>query len=249
MKKIYNKTTRELIKDFIQNENILISEKFQRSRIKSWFQNNYPKIKIGTIDAHITRMTVNAPSRVHYNVFDNGSDDLFLQLEDGTLRLFDKTKDPTPIYKKEDSNNVKGLNNDKDEIDTESSQEFAYEKDLKNYLSKNLNLIETGLKLYEDEGINGIEFDAGGRFIDILAMDKDDNYVVIELKVSKGYDKVVGQILRYIGWIKNNLSESDKIVRGIIIARSISDDLKIACSQLDMVKLFEYNLSVTLKQL
>ena len=47
----------------------------------------------------------------------------------------------------------------------------AYEADLRNYLAKNLSIIEPGLKLYQDEGITGIEFDVGGRRIDILAVD------------------------------------------------------------------------------
>ncbi|MDR1219167.1 MAG: endonuclease NucS [Treponema sp.] len=32
----------------------------------------------------------------------------------------------------------------------------------------------------------GIEYSAGGRFIDILAKDKDNNFVAIELKASMG---------------------------------------------------------------
>jgi hypothetical protein len=39
-----------------------------------------------------------------------------------------------------------------------------------------------------------IGFPVGGRIIDILAVDKGGRYVVIELKVSRGYDRVVGSI-------------------------------------------------------
>jgi hypothetical protein len=49
------------------------------------------------------------------------------------------------------------------------------------------------LTLYEEEGINGIEFPVGGRFIDILAVDSDGALVVIELKVSRGYDLIVAR--------------------------------------------------------
>jgi len=52
--------------------------------------------------------------------------------------------------------------------------------------------------LYEDEDINGIEFPVGGRFIDILVLDGNNDYVVIELKVSRGYDRVIGQLMRYM---------------------------------------------------
>lgn len=89
----------------------------------------------------------------------------------------------------------------------------------------------------------------GNRFIDILAVDDKNNYVVIELKVSRGYDRVIGQLLRYMAWIKQNHAEEAQKVRGMIIAREISDDLQLACSEIDNVELYEYNLSVTLRKI
>ena len=85
------------------------------------------------------------------------------------------------------------------------------------------------------------------RFIDILATDKDNNYVVIELKVSRGYDRVVGQILRYMAWIKKFQADETQKVRGIIIARDMSEDLILACSDIPNIDLYEYSLSVSLK--
>ena len=72
-------------------------------------------------------------------------------------------------------------------------------------------------------------------------------YSIIELKVSKGYDRVVGQLLRYMGWINQNLAEEKHSVRGIIVAREISEDLMLATLMLQNVKLIEYELKVTLK--
>ena len=80
------------------------------------------------------------------------------------------------------------------ETEEENDNEFAYEKDLQNFLAKNLSLIEPGLSLYVEEEITGIEFPVGNRFIDILAIDSYNNYVVMELKVSRGYDSVVGRL-------------------------------------------------------
>ena len=67
--------------------------------------------------------------------------------------------------------------------------------------------------------------------------------------MSRGYDRVVGQLMRYIGWVGENLADLDQIVRGVIVARSISDDLLLACRDLPQVRLFEYELSVQLHQL
>ena len=132
----------------------------------------------------------------------------------------------------------------------EEVKEFAYEKDLQNFLAKNLDQIEPGLKLYEDgEGVNGVEFPVGNRFIDLLAVDIENNYVVIELKVSKGYDKVIGQLLRYIGWIEKHQAEGDQTVRGIIIAKEISEDLQLATLRTPGIRLYEYDLSVSLRKI
>jgi len=71
---------------------------------------------------------------------------------------------------------------------------------------------------------------------------------VIELKISRGYERVVGQLLRYISWIKKFHAEPNQNVRGIIVGREISNDLLLACDGLSKIELFEYELSITLKR-
>ena len=113
---------------------------------------------------------------------------------------------------------------------------------------QNLGLLEPGLKLYEDEDgeFTGVEFPAGRRRIDILAVGSDGGYVVIETKVSRAYDRVVGQMLRYMGWVKENLA-SEASVRGVIVASEISEDLILATSSVENIRLVEYEISFSLK--
>jgi hypothetical protein len=47
-----------------------------------------------------------------------------------------------------------------------------------------------------------------------------------------------------MAWIKKHPAEPDQPVRGVIVAREISEDLKLACSSIPDVELFEYELSV-----
>lgn len=248
---IYPKPVRLLLKDFVVQHNILAGQIISRDQVISWFRENYPKIKLGTISAHFLKMSVNAPSRIHYSVNPNGDDDLFYQIDGSHFRLYEKEKDSPPIYVKSLVDNERGKQlDDSDDAVEELSQptEFAYESDLRDFLAKNLTIIESGLRLYQDEGISGIEFPVGGRFIDILAIDKQNNYVVVELKVSKGYDRVIGQLLRYMAWIEMHHAEPAQNVRGIIIAREISDDLHLATTKIPDVELFEYDLSVSLRK-
>ena len=65
--------------------------------------------------------------------------------------------------------------------------------------------------------------------IDILARDKaDHNWVVIELKKGKSSDTVVGQLLRYMGWVKKHKASGNEKVRGIIITSAPDDRIKYA---------------------
>jgi endonuclease len=69
---------------------------------------------------------------------------------------------------------------------------------------------------------------------------------VIELKVSRGYDRVVGQLLRYMAWVEQEM-EPSKPVRGIIVAKEITDDLKLAASRISGVRLIEYEIEFKLR--
>jgi Endonuclease NucS C-terminal domain len=128
-----------------------------------------------------------------------------------------------------------------------AADRFAYETDLRDYLAKNLGVIEPGMALWPTKDPEtAVEFrvDDNGRRIDILAKDRDGAPVVIELKVSSGHEKVIGQALYYRGSVKERFAAEK--VRVIIIAREITPELKMATSDLPNVEIFEYRLSVNL---
>lgn len=235
---LYEKPVRLLFKDMVHDLGLAPDEVITREQVHTWFNQKYPKVKDGTISAHLLKMSVNAASRIHYSVNPDGDDDLLYQIDSQRFRLYNPAVDPTPIY--EEQGQVPD--------EPQGTSEFAYETDLQHFLAQNLSLIEPVLSLYQEEGITGVEFPVGTRRVDILAVDAEGNYVVIELKVSKGYDRVVGQLLRYMAWIKKYQAEPGQLVRGLIIAREISDDLLLACSQVDNARLYEYELSVSLKR-
>ncbi len=70
---------------------------FSKQQAIDWFAKNYPKIKIGTITAHLIRLSINAPSRTHYSA-KPGEDDVFFQVDGSHFRLYQPTQDPSPIY-------------------------------------------------------------------------------------------------------------------------------------------------------
>ena len=130
--------------------------------------------------------------------------------------------------------------------DEDENQAFAAEADLRDFLASNLNRVEPGLRLYRKGEQNGVEFHVDGGFIDILAIDNANQFVVFELKLTRGRNKTLGQLLYYMGWVDKHLGNSS--CRGIIIAKEISDDLVIAVQRVQGVSLYRYKLSVSVEK-
>jgi RecB family endonuclease NucS len=120
-----------------------------------------------------------------------------------------------------------------DEMEDAFSFSFTMEEQLKNSLSKNLDQLEEGLRLYSTE------FAIPKGRIDILAIDKDENFVVIETKLGLAND--ITQILSYINQIKQDIAKGKK-VRGIIIASSFSERIKLAIGE-NPIKLKRYKVN------
>jgi Endonuclease NucS C-terminal domain len=129
--------------------------------------------------------------------------------------------------------------------DEESDQQFAAESDLRDFLAKNPTRIEPGLSLYRTGDQSGIEFPVENGVIDILALDGEGRFVVIELKVGRGRNKTVGQLLYYMGWVDKNLGKGP--CRGIIIAKEIPDGLMLAVQRIPGVSVCRYHLAVSVE--
>ena len=245
---IYERPTKTLMTEWA-SQHLKPSQEFSKSDVLPWFAQNYPKIKRNTVVMHIDGMSINNPNRKHHqNIKPGSGHDLFYKLGSDRYRLWNAETDGRPTYRGDPKPDALSTPNGEasEEQGEAGGSEFAYERDLQNYLAKNLQRIEQGLRLYEEEEITGLEFQAGGRYIDILAVDAQGGYVVIELKVSRGYDRVIGQLLRYIAWVEKNM-ETSRPVRGIIVAKEITEDLKLAASRIEGVRLIEYEIEFRLR--
>jgi RecB family endonuclease NucS len=130
----------------------------------------------------------------------------------------------------------KAIIDDDSEIDYEIS--LSMEKDLQTFLLNDLSQIEPGLKLVE----KGKEYQIEVGRIDILAKDKNDKYVIIELKAGKAKDDALGQLLGYMGFVSETLANG-KPVRGYIIANDFEERLKYAVKNIPDVKLKAYKVN------
>lgn len=94
------------------------------------------------------------------------------------------------------------------------------------------NLSQLDLELAEEEIQQQCALDIGVGRTDLICRDKDDNYVVLELKAIHSSDNVVGQILRYMGYIREKWAENEKKdVKGIILIPSYDEQLRLAAKE------------------
>lgn len=122
------------------------------------------------------------------------------------------------------------------------SASITLERDLEEYLVRNLGQLEEGLKLYSKESITGRQFNTDAGKIDILALARADYFVVLELKAGVATSAALGQVLAYMNWIRHNIGQG-KEVRGIIIADDFDTKLKYAVSETPSVTLKKYEVS------
>jgi restriction system protein len=133
----------------------------------------------------------------------------------------------------------------------EDQAEFVLEKYLEEFIVSNFSGIFKGeLEIFIDEdGNTGQQYTTDIGSIDILARDRRDNsLVVIELKKGRPSDQVVGQVMRYMGWVKKNLAQEGQKIRGLVICREEDQRLSYALEMIDHVDARYYKVSFSLSE-
>jgi hypothetical protein len=235
------------------------------SEIKNYIWEEYGHdVDEGTINCQIIRCTVNKPSRIHYLGSKKPADsryDFLFSTGPGKVELYDPKKHGMWAIKSNENGELIVSQVDAElhpqvEVAGESVEEereslFSVESHLRDFIAQNIGVIKINghpLRLYVDaHGRNGVEYPTEVGTIDILALDDEDDFVVFELKLERGPDNAVGQLLRYMGWVKKNLSK-DKKVKGVIVAKSVDKKLKYAVSVVPDVSLFEYEVKFSIHE-
>jgi len=128
---------------------------------------------------------------------------------------------------------------------------FVLEKYLEDFIVSNFQTIFKGeFAIYEDEeGNDGQQYSTEIGPIDILSVEpKSKSFVVMELKKGRPSDQVVGQILRYMGWVKKNLCTNGQAVKGLIICREQDPKLSFALEMTTNIEVRYYSVSFKLAE-
>jgi hypothetical protein len=118
------------------------------------------------------------------------------------------------------------------------------ETKLEDYVVQHWSRIDFGarLRIYQEDGeAAGQQYDTGeiGR-MDLLCEDLDTGEVVIiELKKGRPSDEVIGQLARYMGWVREKVAQG-RGVRGIVLAPDFDAKMKYAARAIPGVALLRY---------
>jgi restriction system protein len=127
---------------------------------------------------------------------------------------------------------------------------FALETHLEDFLVENWAQTELGrdYDIIEEDGEKiGQQYPTDAGPIDILAIRKDKKeLLVVELKKGRASDSVVGQVLRYMGYVLQELAEEDQAVRGVIIALEDDKRLRWALAAVSNIAFYRYQINFKL---
>jgi hypothetical protein len=239
--------------------------------IKRKVHEAYPteKVKDSTINLQLSFHSINHSTRVHSPskqwmrkpLFKTDNSRRFMILSEDEKVMFNKACQiglgvvNKPFYSMEElktslENKEEILEANLDEVEEEFKSlpgyktEFALEEQLETYIVSNWSSVDFGhnLELY------GRQYSTSVGIIDLLCIDKDNNdFVIIELKKGKESDKVLGQLQRYMGWVKKNLAKEGQNIRGIIITGEYDGRLSLAASTNPNIKIKYYGIKFWLK--
>jgi restriction system protein len=132
----------------------------------------------------------------------------------------------------------------------EDPSAFAMEKHLEEFLVQNWTQTELGRQfdIYEEDGERvGQQYLTDTGPLDILAISKDKKHLlVVELKRGRASDVVVGQTLRYMGYVQEELAEDGQSVCGAIIALEDDQRIRRALTMTPNISFYRYQISFKL---
>lgn len=136
--------------------------------------------------------------------------------------------------------------------DIEDPSAFALEEHLESFLVKNWDKtpLAKDFAIFEEEGEQvGQQYSTDAGIIDVLAVSHDRKRIlIIELKRGRVSDVVVGQVLRYMGYVREQIAESNQTVEGVIIGLEDDQKLKWAISSVPSISFYRYKIDFELEQ-
>jgi hypothetical protein len=214
--------------------------------VVAWFAEHYPRVSPTTVILHIRGLTVNDPQRRYHSRLARMRP-LLWRRTDGSLEPFDPE---VQTIEEVGMSAAEAADEAEPGLDTATAAEFYLEAHLEEFLLTNWNRIGWGRRLsiwHGEDGKDGHQLSTPIGRLDFLCVDQDTNaLVVVELKRGLPADHAVGQVARYLGWVRSNLAAPGQLVEAIIVAHDADQSLRYAVSAVSGLSLLRYEVSFAL---
>ena len=131
----------------------------------------------------------------------------------------------------------------------ETGQSFRFERHLEDFIVENWSQTPFGSEydIYREGEAYGKQLITEAGRIDILAQSKDKKtLLVIELKNGDENDDAVGQLARYVGFVRAEFATPGQDVKGALVVLDSSKKLRWAIAALPDAKLYQYKVAFDL---
>ena len=124
---------------------------------------------------------------------------------------------------------------------------FNAEKELEDFIEKHWK--KTSFAAGYDFVARQMDLDDAGR-LDILAKSKDGReYLIIELKLGKASDRVIGQLQAYMGYfLSSGYCANGETVRGVIIGSADDPKIRHALKVTNNIEFYVYEMQFNMKK-
>jgi hypothetical protein len=246
---LYERPVRELLADTVAQ----LDQPSRPADCVDWFASHYPAVKASTVRMHVTGYTANDRNRRHFAnprrrpaVLFKRSDDLlepYDQTVHGSFDEFGEARDSSAAVAEQHMRATDRLQ----EPSSEAAMEFLLESYLEDFLATNWPLIDWGrpLKIFGDGAEHQFSTPVGR--LDFLCEDTASGALVaIELKRGRPTDQVVGQLARYMGWLRQHVATANQRVDGVIVAHDIDPKLQYAATAVPGTTVMAYDIAFRL---
>ncbi len=125
------------------------------------------------------------------------------------------------------------------------------------HFADKLYLLESGMSVFQDANVHGLEYPLYFRSrgalprIDILAVDANGGFVVIECKIQSAKSCAVGQVAGYVSWLRDRFPIGNVTVRAFIVCKNVTPMLWYAMREVTGIEftVFEYDDLDTVRRL
>jgi hypothetical protein len=240
---------RELLADAVE----LLDQPSRPVDYVEWFARHYPAVKDNTVRMHLTAYTANDRNRRHHAnarrrraLLFKRSDDRLEPYDEALHGTFDEFGEPgeaPPLLADTEPSTDAAVQVPA----SEAAMEFLLENYLEDFLAANWPLIDWGrpLEIYGDGA--GHQYSTPVGRLDFLCRDPStDALVAVELKRGRPTDQVVGQLARYMGWLRQHLAAPGQAVDGIIVAHDVDPKLQYAATAVPGTTVLTYEIAFRL---